>query len=154
MSAEPPTLHDHHWALRTEVYRRFAESGRAPSFEALAEATGVPLADVPDALAALEAHHHLALFPDRSGIWMAHPFSAVPTAFPVDTVQGRFWANCVWDALAIPAILGADGRTRTECPASGEPIAFGVERGKRVGDDAVVHLLVPPRHAWDDIGFT
>jgi hypothetical protein len=154
MSAESVTLDDRHWALRAEVYRHFVHGGRAPSFEALAEATAVPLADVPDALAALEAHHHIALLPDRSGIWMAHPFSSVPTAFPVETERGRFWGNCVWDALGIPAILGVDSRTRTECPVSGEPISFGVERGRRVGDDAVVHFVVPPRQAWDDIGFT
>ena len=154
MSAESVTPDDRHWALRAEVYRHFARTGRAPSYEALSEATRLGLFEVPELLSTLEAHHHLALFPDRTGIWMAHPFSAVPTAFPVDTARGRFWGNCAWDALGIPAILGVDSRTRTECPASGEPISFGVERGKRVGDDAVVHFVVPPREAWDDIGFT
>lgn len=147
-------LEPHHWALRTEVYRHFAETGRAPNLDALAEATGVPVADVPAALGALEAHHHLALLPDRSGVWMAHPFSAVPTAFPVDTSRGRFWGNCVWDAFGIPAILGVDGRTETRCAGSGAPLSFGVSGGLRVGDEGVVHFVVPPRDAWDDIGFT
>ncbi len=154
MNVGPGTLQDHHWALRAAVYRQFAETGRAPSFAALAEATGVPLRDVPGTLAALEARHHLALLPDRSGIWMAHPFAATPTAFPVDTARGRFWGNCVWDALGIPAILGVDGWTEARCAASGAPISFGVRDGTRVGDPATVHFVVPPRDAWDDIGFT
>ncbi len=85
---------------------------------------------------------------------MANPFSATATVFPVDTARGRFWGNCVWDALGIPAILGVDGRTETRCAASGDPISFGVHDGQRVGDEARVHFVVPPRDAWDDIGFT
>jgi hypothetical protein len=154
MNAKPEMLEAHHWALRTEVYRHFAETTRPPTLDALAEATGTPRADVPEALRTLEAHHHLALLPDRSGIWMANPFSATPTAFPVETSRGRFWGNCVWDALGIPAILGVDGWTQTRCAASGDPISFGVRDGRRVGDDAIAHFVVPPRDAWDDIGFT
>ena len=58
------------------------------------------------------------------------------------------------DALGIPAILGIDGWTRTRCSATGDVVEYGVENGERAGDDAFVHLLVPPRAAWDDIGFT
>lgn len=154
-----PAFDDRHWALRTEVYRHFARTTRAPSFAELGAATGVPTEEVGRLLEELEARHHLALLPDRSGVWMAHPFSATSTAFPVDTERGRFWANCAWDALGVPAILGLDGWTETRCAASGEPIAFGVRDGRVAGDAAVleravIHLLVPPRNAWDDIGFT
>jgi hypothetical protein len=72
----------------------------------------------------------------------------------VDTPRGRFWANCAWDALGVPAILGIDGWTDTRCAGSGEPLSFGVRGGERQGDDALIHLVVPPRDAWTDIGFT
>jgi hypothetical protein len=140
--------------VRAEVYRGFAEANGAPSREEIADATGVPAGDVGPALEALEANHHLTLFPDRSGVWMAHPFSAVPTDFPVDTARGRFWGNCAWDALGIPAILGIDGHTETRCAESGTALTFGVEGDHRVGDEATVHFVVPPRDAWNDIGFT
>lgn len=153
MRASPP-LEARHWALRTAVYRGFAATGRAPSPEELAEVTGSSVDEVLADLAALEAHHHLALLPDGSGVWMAHPFSSVPTDFPVVTAQGRYWGNCVWDALGIPAILGVGGVTETRCAWSGAPLRFGVEEGDRFGDDGVVHFVVPPREAWSDIGFT
>jgi hypothetical protein len=149
-----PALTDFHWALRTEIYACLAATTDAPNPDELAAWAGRPRAEIVAALDALEAHHHLALLPDRSGVWMAHPFSAVPTAYPVETERGRYWANCAWDALGICAILDTDGWTKTRCSASGTPLEFGVENGVRAGDEGVIHLVVPPRNAWDDIGFT
>jgi len=152
--APPPPLTDFHWSLRAEIYQCMAATTVAPTPDELAAWSGRSRDAILQDLDALEAHHHLALLPDRSGVWMAHPFSGIPTGFPVDTERGRFWANCAWDALGIPAILGVDGWTRTRCAATGETVEYGVEAGMRVGDEGFVHLLVPPRAAWDDIGFT
>jgi len=154
MGVEPAILGPTHWSLRTRIYRWFADTARAPSLVELSVAMGMPVDDVRAGLEALERDHHVALLPDRSGIWMAHPFSTVPTDFPVDTERGRFWANCAWDALGVPAILGVDGWTEARCAATGDPVSFGVRGGRRHGDDAVVHFVVPPRDAWEDIGFT
>jgi len=150
----PEALTDFHWALRAEVYRVFVATTRAPSLDELAAWSGRSRSETLRALDALEAGHHLALLPDRSGVWMAHPFSAIPTGYPVDTPRGRYWANCAWDALGVSAILGVEGWTQTRCAASGVPISYGVRDGRRVGDPGVIHLVVPPRSAWDDIGFT
>jgi len=38
---------------------------------------------------------------------MAPPFSGVETAFPAEVQGRRYYANCVWDALGVPAALGA-----------------------------------------------
>lgn len=149
-----PTLDDFHWSLRTEIFRHVGETTEAPSLEQLSAWAGRNRDEILAALDALEAHHHIALLPDRTGVWMANPFSATPTAYPVDTPRGRFWANCAWDALGVPAILGIDGWTETRCAGSGAPLAFGVRDGVRQGDDALIHLVVPPRDAWIDIGFT
>ena len=48
-----------------------------------------------------------------SSIWMANPFSAVPTDFKVTSRGRTYFGNCIWDALGIPAILGADGLVET-----------------------------------------
>lgn len=151
---EMPALTDFHWSLRAEIYQCLAATTVAPTPSELAAWSGRSEKEILATLDDLEANHQLALLPDRSGVWMAHPFSAIATAFPVDTERGRYFANCVWDALGIPAVLGIDGWTQTRCAASGESISFGVTDGARVGDDGVVHLLVPLRNAWDDIGFT
>jgi len=149
-----PGPREQDWDVRASVYRSFAERMRAPSPDEIADETGTEGSAVLESLARLEAAHQIALLPDRSGVWMANPFSAVPTAFPVRTGRGSCWANCAWDALGIPGILGVDTWTDARCANSGEPISFGVQGGRRIGDEGIVHLVVPPRDAWEDIGFT
>ena len=98
--------------------------------------------------------HEIAPTPDGTAVWMANPFSAVETTYPVETPHMRCYANCAWDALGVPAILGTDGWTKTECAESGTPLEFGVRGGVLEGDDGVIHLVTPLRDAWVDIGFT
>jgi len=140
--------------VRATVYEGFARDGRAPTAEALGRRLGMGPAAVVASLHRLQENHHLALFPDRDEVWIANPFSAVPTDYPVRTERGTYWSNCAWDALGIPALLGIDGWTDTRCAQTGEPLAFGVQGGVRVGDGGFVHLSVPLGRAWDDIGFT
>lgn len=149
----PRPLLEGDWEVRTAVYRLTVETRRVPSSEAVGEALGMGSAAVRAALCRLQEHHHLGLFPDDE-VAIANPFSAVETAYPVDTARGRYWATCAWDALGIPAILGIDGWTETRCAGSGAPLSFGVRDGRLAGDDAVVHMVVPLREAWADIGFT
>lgn len=127
---------------------RFAALMRAPTHEELAEAWGV---DVPEARERLRELHEqrMLVLGDDGEIWMANPFSAVPTDY-VATVNGRrHFGNCVWDGLGIVAMLGGVGRLekgdlRVECAI----------RRVSAPRDYVVHFLVPARHWWDDIGFT
>ena len=91
------------------------------------------------------------LIPRDRRDWMAHPFSGVPTDFVV-TYGGRRWfANCVWDGLAILALLG-DGVLKTHSPATGDQIVFEVSVGKVLLAEALVHFLAPGHRFWEDIG--
>lgn len=139
--------------VRALVYRTFAQAGRAPAIAELAAHAGSTEHRVRASLRRLEEAHELALLPD-GGVWMANPFSAVPTAYPVETPEMACWANCAWDALGVPALLETDGWIRTRCAESGEPLEFGVRDGRLAGDDGVIHLVTPIRDAWVDIGFT
>ena len=66
-------------------------------------------------------------------------------------IGDRTWfANCAWDALAILALLG-DGKA-IATGAAGE-LVWTVEDGK-VSPRGIVHLLVPAKNFWDDVGFT
>jgi Alkylmercury lyase len=85
---------------------------------------------------------------------MAHPLSAVPTAFRVETRRGSYYGNCVWDALGIPAMLGVDARIETACPDCDEEIVFVVRNGELEPVEAVAHFAVPAARWWDDIGHT
>jgi hypothetical protein len=39
---------------------------------------------------------------------MAHPFSAVPTPYPLRTPERTCWADRTWDAFGIAGLLGVD----------------------------------------------
>lgn len=92
----------------------------------------------------------IALLPGTKRVWMAHPFSGIDTGYRAH-VDGRSWlANCAWDALAIVSLLG-DGIGR----ATGRDgiVDWHIEGGQ-VSPNGLVHLLVPARRFWNDIGFT
>lgn len=147
-------LSDSDWLIRAAIYRSFATSGRAPTYASLAETFGQTELQIAAAVDRLHAAHEIAPLPDGTGVFMANPFSAVETAYPVETPGMTTYANCAWDALGVPAILGTDAWIRTRCAHSGTPLEFGIRNGELAGDDGVIHMVVPIRDAWQDIGFT
>ncbi len=95
--------------LRDEIYRCFVERGGPPTVHEVAELTG----GVDEARTALRRLHdaHMAVLGADGEIRMALPFAARPTEHRVVTDDGRsWWANCAWDALAIPVAMGIDAR--------------------------------------------
>jgi len=141
------------WHLRGHLYRRTRDTGAVPTRAELREQLGVGDAEVDLALRSLADANVLVL--DESGeVLMAHPFSAVPTPYRVETPTRAYWANCAWDAIAIPILLDTDGRTPTTCPGSGERFELTVTSGRFGPHGAIVRFAVPVRHFWDDIGFT
>ena len=67
----------------------------------------------------------------------------------------RWFANCAWDALAIPAALGTDAEIDAPWLDGGSPVDLRIVDGRLEGDtDACVHFVVPARHWWDDIVHT
>jgi hypothetical protein len=162
------------------VYHALLETGTAPDALAIAATTDLDAGAVRASLERLAAAHVLVLHPGRDEVWMAMPFSAVPTAFRVETevrdgTAGAWWANCAWDALGIAAMLHGAGHgaarapihITTTCPDCEAPIGLTVRPA--AGDDAVtanaagtrchgaqpvVHFAVPASQWWDDIGFT
>ncbi len=141
--------------LRFEIYRHFARTTRAPSLGELTELMEVEEGEVVEGLDRLADIHAIALAPGSSSIWMAHPFSGVPTVYPVHTARGRFWANCAWDAFGIPVVLDLDDtRTPTLCAGTGESVEIGIEHGDLRMRDGFVHFAVRPRDFWANIGHT
>lgn len=141
--------------VRAAVYEHLIRHGDAPDASTLAGTLGIDESDALACLRELANSHALALRSNRESIWMAHPFSAVPTPYPVETVDSaHYWANCAWDALGVLALLGRDGKSVTECPDCNDPMVLEVVGGALVPSDDVIHFLVPPRRFWDDVGFT
>jgi hypothetical protein len=150
---EPPVMTDLERDLRAAVYASLRASGDPPSTAALATSLGTTPEVCVEALRALDRAHAIVLGPDGESIWMAHPFSGVPTDFIVTIGARRWFANCVWDGLSIIGLCGGTGRLDTHSPATGVPVAFDVTDGA-VHGDGLVHFLVPAARFWDDIGFT
>lgn len=143
------------WRIRHAVYQHFVSTGEAPSVEELARQSGDAIPVVENSLRRLANEHHaLALAPGTSNIWMAWPFSAVPTAYPVKTAERTYWANCAWDALSIPSLVGLDADTIYACPDCLEMINLSVKNGILSPTEGVVHFAVPPRHFHDNVAFT
>jgi hypothetical protein len=102
----------------------------------------------------LNARHAFFLEPGTHDIRIANPFSAVPTDFVV-RAQGRaYYANCAWDALGIEAALHSDAVINATYAEDDVPLTFTIRDGHVQHPEAVVHLLVPFQHWYDDMVFT
>jgi hypothetical protein len=141
--------------LRLAVYRRFADTGRAPSVEALAGELGASPEEIRSGLRELADARHVVL-DHADGIVMAHPFSAVPLGFSVMGRETLWWGGCAWDSFALPHLVRSepDVLVATRCPACGRPHAWVVGRDEPPEGDQVAHFLVPVAHIWDDVVHT
>jgi hypothetical protein len=141
--------------IRLWVYQHFVDACRAPSLVEIATRFGLTPDKVGEALGRLQTEADaVVLIPGTRYIWMAEPFSAVPTSFLVRSGSRQWWGNCIWDGLAILALLGLDGTVSTACPFSGQPLIVTVASRSVVEAPGVVHFAVPARDWWRDIGFT
>jgi len=140
--------------VRSHVYAHFVERGAAPSPAEVAAALGTPLEGVSASFERLADGKALVLQPASREVLMAEPFSAVPTAFVVRSGTSSWWANCIWDALGIPAAIGVDATVLTSCADCGEAMTVEVADGRLVAGDCVAHYSVPARSWWPDVAFT
>lgn len=136
----------------TAVIRSFVARGRAPSVREMAGALAAAPADVEAALHALHADHGLVLHPGRTEIWIAHPFSASPTATWVEAEPGRgWWAPCMWCALGVAVLAAPNAVIHTRLGAETREARITLRDGALVTDDLVVHFAIPARDAWTNV---
>jgi hypothetical protein len=135
--------------LRSEIFAAFAESGRAPAMTLVAQWAGGPS----EAEAALRRLHdaHALVLDDSGDIRMALPFSAVETDHRVVADGRSWWANCAWDALAIPAALDIDARIEARWIDTGDAVELDIVDGRPSSYEGFVHFAIPARFWWDDI---
>ena len=92
--------------------------------------------------------------PDGVTIRMAPPFSGVPTQHEVEVAGRRYFANCAWDCLGIPAALKSPAVVRSRCERTLEPLTLEVATDAPPASDWIFHCQVPASHWWDDLVFT
>ena len=139
--------------LRRFIYDGAMERSKIPSKAELSVLADVPLKSVERSLAELARAHQIVLQPDGGEVLMANPFSAVPTPFVV-TIGNRSWyGNCVWDAMGIAAMIGADATLDASCGCCGSAMPLAIPDECHDSDERVVHFAIPAARWWDDIVF-
>ena len=140
--------------VKLTIYNCFAETGRRPAVEDVAERAAMDIGSVLDAYRRLAAQRLLVLEEDGSSIRMASPFSGVPTQHVVESSGMQYYANCAWDALGVAAALQRPSTVISRCEQSGEPLQLEVGLDGPEPSDWLFHCHVPAANWWDDIVFT
>ena len=129
------------------MYSSLAGNGRAPTAAALSARHG---ADAPARLQRL-ADAHMLVLDDTGEVRMALPFSAIPTGHLVRSAERSWWANCAWDALAIPLLLDIDAQIEATWMDDETPFRASMNAGAYDGPEGFVHFQRPAASWWDDI---
>ncbi len=141
-------------AVRLFVYEQ-ARQGRIPAPIDIAREFSVTPRAAGETLQRLERDHDaLVLLPGSPYVWLADPFSALPTDYPVTSATGRWHGACIWDAMGIAALVGASCEIPTACPQSGVGLRVTTRDHELLDAPGVVHFAVPSRRWWESIGFT
>ena len=155
-----PTPQELDAAARLAILEEFLLS-RRPSVASIASTLGRDASDVEAAFDRLATGRAIVLAPRTRDIRMAAPFAGVQTDFRVRCGERSYYANCIWDALGIPAMLAAAGRPgeasiETRCADCSAPLRLDVTDGRVRAEpvDAVAHFAVPAAQWWADIVFT
>ena len=144
-------------SLRVFVYDWTLSRGFPPSTSAIAAHFKTSVDDARQALADLKIGKTILTHACSGEIWMAGPFSSVPTPYRVFGPKVSWWANCAWDMLGVMVIANEPVCLETECTDCREPLTIDANPAQGVAQsmrNLVVHFLVPARHWYDDIGFT
>ena len=139
--------------VRKAIYDSFLTRGRTILRAEVAAQLGVDSAQVTESFRRLADAHMLALQSNEE-VLMAFPFSAVATPFKVRAGAQEWWANCIWDALGVAAMIRGKAVIESFCPDCGEALALAVTSAGPRASEAVAHFAVPAAHWWDDIVFT
>lgn len=142
--------------VRHFIYTTFTKTSRPPTTSEVAHYFKTSIAVVESVFEGLAEAHHIVLAPGSHSIWMAHPFSALPTNYVAEVGGKRYWGNWIWDVLGIAAILqqNARGYTPCGCGACGEKLEIEIIPSSPVDTNWIVHFVVPAKHFWDKIGYT
>ncbi len=79
--------------VRQFIYTTFADTSRPPTTLEVADQFKVSIAAVESAFERLAETHHIALAPGSHTIWMAHPFSGLPTNYTAEVENKKYSGN-------------------------------------------------------------
>lgn len=140
--------------VRSAILEKLAATGTAPTPAEVAQRLGEAEQPILASWRRLRDTRAIVTGEDGTSILMANPFSGIPTEHIFESEGVRYYANCGWDALGIPAALGRTGIVRSRCANSGEPLELEIGNEGPEPCDWLFHSLVPAARWWDDIVFT
>jgi hypothetical protein len=140
--------------VRGFIYNFTMERGYPPKLADAAEEFSVPLDEILASFRRLAAARIIVQQRDSGEILMANPFSAVPTPFLVKLDNYDCFANCIWDALGIPAMMKKDAGIQTSCADCGTAFEIRIVENTVLGEPGLLHFAIPARRWWEDIVFT
>ncbi len=140
-------------SLRLYTYRQVVATAKAPTVAQAAREIGNTEAAVRAAYARLSESHAFMLA-ESGELWRVAPFSAIPTVFPVESGGHTYYANCIWDALGIPAMLGQDATIPASCACCNLEMTLRVKAGLLLPHEGLIHVAVPARRWYEDVVFT
>ncbi|MGI9569780.1 MAG: hypothetical protein ACR2PH_08605 [Desulfobulbia bacterium] len=79
--------------VRHIIYTTFKEEAKPPTTEDVAILLKKDIASIEKSFVRLADSHHIALAPGSYSIWMAHPFSALPTNYTAEIDLKKYYAN-------------------------------------------------------------
>jgi hypothetical protein len=150
---QDPAQVDFDNSLRVYTYRQVVATGRAPTVATAAKEMGSTETAVRAAYARLSELHAFMLT-ETGELWRAAPFSAVPTAFPVEAEGRTYYANCIWDALGIPAALAQNAIIPASCACCNLGMTLQVKAGSLLPHEGLIHIAVPACRWYEDVVFT
>ena len=139
--------------VRQFIYDHLLKASQTPTAAETAAALGSSTPAIKAAYQRL-AEAHVVNLQTGGEILMAHPFSAVPTAFQVEAGGRSWWGNCIWDALGILALLKEDGQIRCSCGDCNESMIVTIKAGSLVELEGLIHFAIPARDWWRDVVYT
>lgn len=148
------SLSERDWQIRLHIYQFIVEHARPPAARETADHFGMIEAEAKDAYQRLHDGHALFLAPGTTDVQMANPLSGVETPYRV-RINGRtLFANCAWDSVGIPAMLGANAEIEAVYSGTDEPARYAIVDGELQGDDGLVHFPLPFRRWYEDLVHT
>jgi hypothetical protein len=132
----------------------FVQTCRPPSVEELSTRLATPANEIQATLERLHESHGVVLDDQTRTLLMASPFSCVPTPFQVEAGGRSWWANCIWDALGILALVKQNGQVVASCGCCNAAMTLTVRDGALTSSSGTVHFAVPARSWWKNIVFT
>jgi len=142
------------WKVRFFILQYFVSTTRPPEVEETAAHFQTSLKSAKTAYQELHRRDAIYLEAGTDTIRMAFPFSAVPTPHRVQAQGKSYWANCAWDALAIPAAMHCEADINTSCAENQKPIFLMVRDGRIVHQGECVHFLLPFQRWYNDLAYT